>query len=293
MDIAVFGGSFDPPHVGHVKIIKEAIKTLEVEKIFIVPTYLNPFKTKSYADAQTRFEWLHVIFKPYKNVEILDYEILQNKKVPTMETIEYLDSIYDLDKIYLIMGADNFLHVSSWYRYEALKERVIFVIASRDNIDIPKNLKKLSINATISSSKLRENMNIAFIPKNIENEIKMHYARKKMEERIGRIVAILDEKKAENIQVFDMSKKDYFVEQVVLATTLGDKHGFALLDHLKTQLKEQGENFLGIDAEGEWVVVDMGDILIHLMTPAYRSRYNLEDFLAHRDEEMRKAMPTE
>jgi nicotinate-nucleotide adenylyltransferase len=112
-----------------------------------------------------------------------------------------------------------------------------------------------------------------------------------MKERIERIIKVLDEKKAENIQVFDMSSKDYFVEQVVIATTMGDRHGLSLLDALKKELKAHNEHFLNIDDEGEWVVIDMGDILVHLMSAAYRSKYNLEDFLAHRDEEMKKSMP--
>lgn len=111
-----------------------------------------------------------------------------------------------------------------------------------------------------------------------------------MEQRIQRIVQILDEKKAENIQTFDMSDKDYFVSHVVIATTLGDRHGLALLDELKKQLKDSGEEFLNIDDEGEWVVIDLGDILIHLMSGAYRSKYNIEEFLAHREEEMKKSI---
>ena len=110
-----------------------------------------------------------------------------------------------------------------------------------------------------------------------------------MQERIARIVAILDEKKAENIQVFDMRGKDYFVEQVVIATTLGDRHGIALLDELKTKLKSEGEEFLHVDpATGEWVVVDLGDVLVHLMTPEYRAKYNIEEFLSDLENEIKK-----
>lgn len=111
-----------------------------------------------------------------------------------------------------------------------------------------------------------------------------------MKERIERIVTLLDEKKAENIQVFDMRDKDYFVEQVVIATTLGDRHGIALLDDLKNTLKDAGEEFLHVDpATGEWVVVDLGDMLVHLMTPEYRAKYNIEEFLGDLEEALKKA----
>ncbi len=110
-----------------------------------------------------------------------------------------------------------------------------------------------------------------------------------MDNRIEKIVFALSEKKAEDIQVFDMRNKDYFVSSVVIATTMGERHGLSLLDHLKTELKGAGEIFLNVDADDNWTVIDMGDILIHLMTPAYRTKYNLELFLKQREEEMKKS----
>jgi len=107
-----------------------------------------------------------------------------------------------------------------------------------------------------------------------------------MENRIDNIVGILDSKKAENIQVFDMKDQDYFVEQVIIATTLGERHGSSLLIDLKKGLDD--ETFLHVEDENEWIVIDLGDMLVHLMTPEYRSRYNIEEFLGERNEEMRK-----
>ncbi|MGG7072842.1 ribosome silencing factor [Campylobacter sp. 9BO] len=100
-----------------------------------------------------------------------------------------------------------------------------------------------------------------------------------MQKRIETIVKILDEKKAEAIEVFDMSERDYFVKQVIIATTMGERHALSLTDDLKEKLKPAGEQFLGIESSGEWVVCDLGDMLIHLMSPEYRARYNIEEFL--------------
>ena len=58
-----------------------------------------------------------------------------------------------------------------------------------------------------------------------------------MNSRINKIRDILDDKKASDIEIFDLTSKDYLVDYVVIATTLNPKHGFALLDHLKTELK--------------------------------------------------------
>lgn len=286
MNIAIFGGSFDPLHIGHIQIVDEALNSLDVDKLFIIPTYLNPFKNKSFAPVNMRLNWLRKIFTCKDKVEILDYETKQNKAVSTIETVKYIKQLYkNINKIYLIIGADNLASLNQWYRYEELLDLVEFVVACRDDINIPEDLIKLPIHAKISSSNLRENMNSSFIPNIIEDEIKRHY---KMKQRIENIVNILDSKKAENIQTFDMSDKDYFVNQVVIATTMGERHGISLLDYLKKGLKDKGESFLQIDDENEWIVIDLGDILIHLMSPEYRSKYNIEEFLAEREAEMKK-----
>ncbi|RUM44708.1 MAG: ribosome silencing factor [Hydrogenimonas sp.] len=101
-----------------------------------------------------------------------------------------------------------------------------------------------------------------------------------MQVRIDRIVEQLDQKKAEDIQVFDLSDKEYLTDYVVIATTLGDKHTLALLDHLKETLKPEGETFFAVDEGEQWTVIDLGDIMVHLMVPEYRVKYNLEEFLS-------------
>ena len=103
-----------------------------------------------------------------------------------------------------------------------------------------------------------------------------------MQDRINKITNVLDTNKAESIEVFDLRDRNYFVDYVIIATSLGARHTEALLDHLKRGLKPE-EKFLGTDESGEWVVADLGDILIHIMTPEYRSRYDLETFLSSLD----------
>jgi ribosome-associated protein len=100
-----------------------------------------------------------------------------------------------------------------------------------------------------------------------------------MQNRIDNITNSLDKNKAEGIEVFDLRNKNYFVEYAIIASSLGVKHTSALLNHLKDDLKP-GETFNNIDESGDWIVVDLGDILIHIMTPEYRVKYDMETFLA-------------
>ena len=109
-----------------------------------------------------------------------------------------------------------------------------------------------------------------------------------MEERINTIVNLLDEKKAEEIEVFNLDDADYIAGRVVIANSLNLKHTQALFDQLKEALKPKGEQFLHADMSDEWVVADLGDILIHIMIPEYRQRYSLETFLSELVEKQKK-----
>jgi ribosome-associated protein len=106
--------------------------------------------------------------------------------------------------------------------------------------------------------------------------------------RIEKISAILDQNKAEAIEVFDLHGSDYFADYVILASSLGERHTIALLDHLKKGLKPE-EQFLYVDESGDWVAIDLGDILIHILTPQYRIKYDLESFLGEITERKNKA----
>jgi len=78
--IALYGGSFDPPHLGHEAIVK-ALRELDfIEKVVVMPTFLNPFKESFTAPAELRLQWLKKIFSSYKDVEVSSYEVDLKKK---------------------------------------------------------------------------------------------------------------------------------------------------------------------------------------------------------------------
>ncbi|MDD3476977.1 MAG: nicotinate (nicotinamide) nucleotide adenylyltransferase [Sulfurimonas sp.] len=167
--IALFGGSFDPPHIGHEAVIKALKKFKDIDKIIIMPTFLNPFKSNFYAPSSLRMKWLKEIFKEDEKVEISDYEVLQNRQVPTIETLKHLLKSYK--KIYLVIGADNLAKLELWNSYDELKELVTFVVAQRDGIDIPKEFIALSVDEKISSSQLRNKMDYSKLSKKCAQEI--------------------------------------------------------------------------------------------------------------------------
>ena len=292
--IAIFGGSFDPPHRGHQQIVKEALKLLRIDRLIVLPAYLNPFKTSSHASATQRLEWCRQLFDPIPKVTVDPYEIEQAKSVPTIRSLEHFSTMYRVK--YLIIGSDNLSTLTKWQAFERLNEQVTWVIATRKGhplkTDMLRSWVRLDIQVDISSTDIREAHAFENVDTRIMTTVKQTLKGKQtmtMEERINRIVSVLDEKKAEEIEVFNLEGADYIADRVVIANSLNLKHTQALYDQLKDALKPKGEQFLHADMSDEWIVADLGDILIHIMIPEYRQKYSLETFLSELVENQKKA----
>ena len=99
------------------------------------------------------------------------------------------------------------------------------------------------------------------------------------EEKTRAVVAALEDIKASNITVIDTSKLSSLFERMVIASAQSTRQTRALADHVQEQLRLHGEKALGVEGSdpGEWVLVDLGDVVVHIMQPAVRAHYNLEE----------------
>ena len=175
LNIAIFGGSFDPVHIGHEKIVQKVLDTLDLDKLIVVPTYLNPFKEKYHLNPKIRYELLELLFEENSQVEISDFEILQEKPIPSIKTIEYFKNKYNPKKIFLIIGADNLKQLHTWKNFDKLNSLVTFVVISREGYEVKNDIIQfisIKLDIHISSTELRENLNLDFIPKKIEQKVK-------------------------------------------------------------------------------------------------------------------------
>ena len=187
-------------------------------------------------------------------------------------------------KLYIVVGADNLSELHKWHDFSELQKLAEFVVLTRPGYEIPRQwaaLRRIEIAVDTSSSGFRRDFK-GEIPPKIAAEVIKFYKRKDMQDpkqRAERIAEILNEKKAEDVQIIDMSEREYIAKLVVIATTLTSRHAASLIEELKSALKPLGEEFLAIESGDEWSVVDLGDIIVHLISEAYRAKYNIEDFL--------------
>ena len=172
--IAIYGGSFDPPHIAHEEIINKSLKELDTDRLIVIPAYLNPLKTQTLLSPIQRFDLMQKLCDR-SDIIVEDFEIKNNKPTTTYETIQYIKSKYNPKKIYLIIGEDNLSIWDRWHRADEILQECELVVASRDlNILKDTNHKVLHIDIDVSSTKLRaqkENIDSKYLPQKISKEI--------------------------------------------------------------------------------------------------------------------------
>ena len=170
MKIAIFGGTFDPIHNGHLQVIKVVQQSLDIDRLFIVPVYINPFKDKSVASSTQRLKLINMATKNIPKIDVLDFEIKQHKPSYTINTIQYIYKHFDVTKIFTIIGADNLSSLGNWKDYKELSKMVEFVVIGRNNIKI-ENFMTIKLDMNISSSSIRNGEKLNFIPNEIKKDV--------------------------------------------------------------------------------------------------------------------------
>jgi len=125
---ALFGGSFNPVHVGHLIVARDILETFNFEKIFFVPAYLQPLKGELFLPAELRLELLKVSIEGEKDFSVWDYEIRKGGVSYTIDTLKEFWKVYK-EKPVFIMGMDSFNYFHLWKKpKEILKLSKIIVV---------------------------------------------------------------------------------------------------------------------------------------------------------------------
>ena len=166
--IGVLGGSFDPAHLGHIKISKVAKKNYNLKKVIWAITKQNPFKKKSPNDLKKRIAYAKKINKKNKFIKIECFDdIIKSNRV--IDLIKYLKKKFKNTEVYFIMGADNLLHFHKWKDCKSITKICKILVFDRKGYKSKalrsKGYKKYNKNAVefikfnkvnISSSQLRK-----------------------------------------------------------------------------------------------------------------------------------------
>lgn len=194
--IGVFGGSFDPVHMGHLTIAQDAVEQLELDRLIFVPAAIPPHKQgKTLAEGRHRLEMLRLATEGNLNFEVSDMELRRGGVSYTFDTMTQLQAEHRAAKLFFIVGLDSLTILHAWKNAEQLLKKWTIVPFARGGEDpariaeqilLPNDWKKqfleriiriheIEISASEIRMRLAEGLSIRYlVPPEVEMYIAEH-----------------------------------------------------------------------------------------------------------------------
>ncbi|HMI56303.1 MAG TPA: nicotinate-nucleotide adenylyltransferase [Gemmatimonadaceae bacterium] len=185
MRIGVFGGTFDPPHVGHLLLASDAREALRLDRLIFVPAGTQPFKlaTPAVATAQDRLEMLRLAVADDASYTVDDAEIGRKGLSYTVDTLEQLSGRYAGAHLFLLLGQDTLASFEQWKNPERIRELATLAVMRRadgngsraeiasDGV-ITVSTRRIDVSSTEIRERLRTNKSVkGFVPESVERFI--------------------------------------------------------------------------------------------------------------------------
>lgn len=186
---ALFGGTFNPPHMGHYEMLGILEKDPDIEEIWITPTKIPPHKVCSFlADDEFRIKMCEALSSDFSKAKVSLIEFERDGKSYTFDTVKLLKERYPEKNFIFAMGGDMLVTFDEWYKYEELLKMLPFIAFRRADIDntefdekaelftrMGMDLRVMDSEITdISSTELRDDFKAlkGFLPEKVYNLIK-------------------------------------------------------------------------------------------------------------------------
>ncbi|WP_456399429.1 nicotinate (nicotinamide) nucleotide adenylyltransferase [Persephonella sp.] len=157
--IGIYGGSFDPIHIGHLRIAEDIREEFSLERVIFVPAYHSPLKPECKASSEDRLEMIKLSISENKYFDVDDVELRRRGKSYTVDTLEYFKGTYNSFP-YFIVGTDAFLTFDRWKDPEKILSLTNIIVIGRGNTNKNEveNFLKLKFNKNLSEiSNLNDN----------------------------------------------------------------------------------------------------------------------------------------
>ena len=114
--IGIYGGTFNPPHIGHIRAAKFAVESLKLDRLLVIPSCISPHKAlpENSATPEQRLRMLELSIGYQEKIEISDLELQRGDTSYTYETVAQVRQLYPDSELLLFMGTDMFLRFDSW-----------------------------------------------------------------------------------------------------------------------------------------------------------------------------------
>lgn len=175
--IAIYGGTFDPIHHAHLILARQAIETLRLEKVILVPAAISPLKKAApVASGEVRLAMLQAAIKGEPGFEVSECELLRPPPSYTIDTVEYIRRRGSDVSVYCLIGEDNVEQLPRWHRFAELEKMVRFVVLDRSGKQPSHSYqlirRRIDISATEIRRRVAQNQSIRYlVPDSVEEII--------------------------------------------------------------------------------------------------------------------------
>ena len=133
----LFGGTFAPPHLGHVHAVETILRSAGLDEVIVMPTATPPHKIRSGGDTpEQRLEMCRAAFEFLEGVWVSDFEIMKGGVSYTVQTLEHFAETEPEREIHLICGTDMFLTLDKWYRAADIFRLAKMICIPRDDTEL-------------------------------------------------------------------------------------------------------------------------------------------------------------
>lgn len=123
MSTAIFGGTFNPVHLGHRRLLEAVTSAVQLDRVFVIPDRLPPHKqAEQLASGEDRLEMCRLAFAEMPNVTVSGYELEREGKSYSYYTVKHFRELYPDGELYFIMGSDMLMTFDRWYRAQELMQ---------------------------------------------------------------------------------------------------------------------------------------------------------------------------
>lgn len=183
--IGIFGGSFDPVHTGHLAVAVRAIEQLELDRLYVIPSYRPPHKVSSTTSPyEIRMRWLEMAFEGIDKACVSDYERERGGISYSLFTVRHFSKLHNC-RPFLIVGEDSFASLDTWFEYEALLDEATIAVYPRniterdhsfDGRVIWLDAPRFDISSTEIRKRIKEGKSvIGLVPDSILGEVTSFY----------------------------------------------------------------------------------------------------------------------
>lgn len=312
--IGLLGGSFNPAHGGHLHISRLALSRLDLDEIWWLVSPQNPLKPSTgMAPFDERLRYAAAIAAADRRIRVTDIEARLGPTTYTADTLKALRRRFARTRFVWLMGGDNLAQIPYWQRWQDIFRTVPIAVFARPGSSrkalagaaahrfvgarVPVVAGRLLAEMTPpawvffhtrldprSATQIRA-ARLSHIPQEkkpdvmAETTVAATPASRRRErlpapELLRRIIEILEDGKAEEIVTLDLAGKSTIADYMVVATGRSARQVVALTDHLEQALPRRVP--IEGKTQGDWVLVDAGDVIVHIFRPEIRAYYNLE-----------------